>query len=494
MEFRKRIEKLLGLKTLPATPAVAAKLPYFDDPAGYYTVRGEAFGDAYNAWRRNTSISPAQLQTLAPGAIAANLDNRSGYVREFCLRALTALDETDAFQAVIRRLNDYVDSNRALALVLVLRWLDVLPVAQLIEALPEFAALAERRRVDRSRVQEAVQCKLDSEEGRQALMAATSHTRARVRQVAWRWCAQTMVWTDVQKINLALRSGDPAIARSVEPAVLELPEAALLSMFATVHQIRAMPIRRAVFTAVRRRALLDDAALVPAALWDTSFAIRWMARFWSKDRPDFLVQQYQDALHGSQGSRRKRFALEGLAELKSADTLALCVAALQDQEASVRRAALVAACSIDRNCLLRYGPAALMDPALPVVRQVFRTSVALGEPLFIDVLQAAASARNSELPFFILLLECARQFSLWPSMHMASLTRLAAPALQAALQPVVDKFLAGLGLAEVYVAPNARQWEAISQWLPMGALHPQSDLYFVMNIYAKRMLVGGHMK
>jgi hypothetical protein len=79
-------------------------------------------------------------------------------------------------------------------------------------------------------------------------------------------------------------------------------------------------------------------------------------------------------------------------------------------------------------------------------------------------------------------------------MHVASLTRLAAPALQASLQGEVGKFLAGLGLAEVYVAPNPRQWDAICQWLPIETLHPQSELYCVMNLYAKRIPVDGKMQ
>lgn len=487
MGFQEFIARLLGSKTEPAKQDYGQRQPHCEEPTGYYTVRGEQFNRAYSNWCADKLITLSRIQMLSVEEIVANLDNRSGYVREFCLRLLMAQDLRAAFKPVVQRLNDYVPINRQLALPLALKWLAELPIGVVVEALPELTAIAEQSRSDHTVVQSAVQQRLSCDEGRNALIAGTSHAQARVRQASWRLCIQFFAWTDEQRIEAAMKSGDPAIARSVEQAVFALPDATLLSMLEKVHQVRAMPLRRAMLVAARRRDLVDDAILRQTALWDASFSIRWLARFWSKDNPEFLIQQYQDAFHGAYGVRRKRFALEGLTELKAPDTLALCTNAFNDNEAAIRKAALLAMCSVNPGGVHNYVRAALADVELSVVRQGFRSLVESGEHLPIETMQAVVNNRSNDLPFFLLLLGYASELSLWPGMHVASLTLLATPALQAELKAPVNAFLAGLALSEVYVTPTPMQWEAICKWQPIEKLNPKSSLRYVMEIYAKRM-------
>ena len=113
MGFRQFLDRLLNQPPKAEMRNKPQSLPHFEDPAGYYSVRGENFDDAYSHWLNTKIVDSAQIHALGVQAILTNLDNRSGYVREFCLRALEVLAEPIAFKSVIGRLNDYVPSNRA---------------------------------------------------------------------------------------------------------------------------------------------------------------------------------------------------------------------------------------------------------------------------------------------------------------------------------------------------------------------------------------------
>jgi hypothetical protein len=486
MGFQEFMKKLLGSSQMPQLPSVQRLQPV-EEIYGNYSVRGQAIEQVYLAWSRDKIIPAEQVRALTPDAFVANLDNRSGYVREFCLRALAVHAWAQALKPVAQRLNDYVPINRELALQLVLKWLAELPIATVVDALPELTALAQQSRTNVAAVHEAVLRSLRSEAGQSALVAGTSHTHAKVRRVCWKLCLETLSWSGPQRIDAAMRCGDPAIARSVESDVFALPDDALLAWLARIHQLRAMPLRRAILVALRRRGLVDGHSLVACALWDHSFSIRWLARFWSKDAADFLVQQYLDVLDAPSDPRRKRYALEGLEALKAPGTLAVCKQAMADDNLAIRKAALMAACSIDAEHQTEHIAIALQDADLAVVRQAFRMLAASGEPLPLDALQTLANTRCNELPFFVLMLQCASQMSLWPAMHLASFTSLATSTLKPQLQEHVDHFLSGLALAEVYVAPTPKQWQAICSWLPIHTLAPNSSLRYVMEIYAKRM-------
>lgn len=279
MGFRKFLARLLNASNAADKPGVSEKSYYFEEATGdCYAVRGEAFNAAYAAWLQSKTLPPDALKALGPESFVANLGNRSGYVREFCLRALALLDGSEAFKPVIQRLNDYVPSNRDLALQLTLKWLAKLPLATVIDALAELDSLAEQSRANHAAAQEALGRRLLAKDGRDALLSGLMHTRAKVRRACWRRCLQTFLWSDPERVEAALRCADPAIARSVEPDVFALADDVLTGWFPKLRQVRAMPLRRAFLVALHRRGLVDDQALIRFALLDDSFSIRWLAR------------------------------------------------------------------------------------------------------------------------------------------------------------------------------------------------------------------------
>lgn len=487
MGFRQFLDRLLNHPPKAAIPSKPESLPHFEDPAGYYSVRGEEFDDAYSYWLKTKALDVAQLQSLGAQAIIANLDNRSGYVREFCLRALELLAEPRAFQSVIGRLNDYVPSNRARALRLVVAWMADLPLLAIVDVLPDIESLSGQSRVNHVEVYAALNQRLNHADGRDALVAGLQHPRAKVRRACWLRSLQTLTWTPRERIFYAMQSGDPAIARGVERDVLELTEGDLLEWFAKITQVRAMPLRRAILIAMFRRALAQPQTLIGLALWDDSFSIRWLAWHWTKTDPQTLFALCRDAIQGSSSTRRKRYALEGLVELKSADALAIARLPLESESGVLRRFALVAVCALDKENSAEYVAAAIQDSDFDVVRAAFKQLVSLGLPLPVEVISATARKRDSDLAFFELLLTTASLMYVWPALHLASFTSLCNPALQIKLAPKVGVFFSKLHLAEVYVPPTKQQWVAICNWMPIDVLPPASSLRYVMDIYAKRM-------
>jgi hypothetical protein len=481
------LNRLFGARKAIESPVFGDKWPHYEAATGYYTVRGEGFDTAYVAWINTKALPQEQVRALGAQAFISNLDNRSGYVREFCLRSLAFLDDTAAFKPVLLRLNDYVSSNRYQALQLTLKWLAELPLEAIVDALPELESLKEQSRVSHGVVYDVLNPKLGTPEGQEALVSGLMHSRAAVRRVCWLRCVTTLTWLGAERIQFAMRSGDPAIARSVESDVYGLPDEALLEWFNKLHQVRAMPLRRAFLVVLRRKKLVEEQCLIALALWDDSFAIRWLARFWGKGVPELLLQHYLNVMNSDAGVRRKRYALEGLAQLKLPEALQTCQASLQDVSPIVRKAALIAACASDTTNQSIYVASALQDTDMIVVCAAFRQLVTLGLPLPTDAIAAAARARREEEAFFDYLLFWASKMYVWQSLHMASFTSQAAPDLQRQLAPRVGYFLNDLRVTEVYVAPTKEQWQAINAWPAMKALPPNSGLHFVMNIYAKRM-------
>lgn len=492
MGFQEMMKRLVAPKAMPA-PQVPTQRPYYADNSTdgdhcyYYTVRGEAFNKAYSLWYQAKTLEDLQVLALAPESFVANLDNRSGYVREFCLRGLALHDWKEAFKPTLKRLNDYVPSNRALALQLTLKWLAEIHVTAVVDALPELSAVSAQSRVDAEVVHAAVERRLETEEGHYALVVGLMHQHAKVRRVCWTRCLRKFSWTGPERIEAAMRCGDPGIATSVEPDVYALPDDALIAWFEKTHQVRAMPLRRAFFVALRRKGLITPQALVERALWDRSYPIRWLARHWSKDGKQELVAAYRHVLNEQGAPRLKRYALEGLGQIGQADTIDCLEAAIQDANPSLRKAAVDALCnfaSATRYVLLIR---ALRDGDMAVVRKCFALSLKTSDHLAYEDLLPIAQARGHELDFFVRLIDYAGHVSIWLGIHLVSLTRFAGVDVQLPLKPQVDAFLDQWGRRQIYTAASTKQWADVCAWLPFETFDSQSPLRFALEGEAKRM-------
>lgn len=476
MGFQDFLKKLVGSVRDPERARPVDLPGHHEYETGYYTVRGQAFDEAYTDWCKTKVFPQERVLALSMEDVLRNLDNRSGYVREFCLRALVLHDFSDALKPVLRRLNDYVPINRNLAMQLSIAWLETIPLEQVIDTLPELAATLHQSRAKNELVHAPVDRRLATEEGRIALENGLLHTHAKVRRECWKRCFNQLSWTGAQRVEKAMRCRDQAIARSVESDVHALDDEDLIAWHSRLQQVSAMPLKRAILVALRRKDLVDPLQLIDDALWDDSFSIRWLAQHWSKGTPDFVAGCYLQALTGDETPRRKRYALEGLAILKNASHLDACRQAMTDRHATVRKAAFMACSQLDPNNQIQYILEALQDADLAIVVQALRLLTTSGEPLPEAAIHSLATARQDELEFFVRLLALASQMPIWAAMHLATFTALASVGVKVELQRLVEQFLSRLSFSSVYVAPTPSQWAAISRWPGYTQLSPRSQL------------------
>lgn len=459
----------------------------FPAASDYYGFHDAAYAGVFSEWCKDRNVAAIRMQALSAETATAGLLNRSGFVREFSLRVLITQDWTAALRPVVQRLNDYVPINRQLAQQLVLHWIAELPFAAVVDALPDIYALEQQSRANFALVMDAVRGRLAEADSRRAVLAGLLHNRPAVRLQCWKLCLQLFDWSAFERVGHALASGDVVLAYRVEPDIYTLTDAEILGLLSERRRLVAMPLRRAVYLTTWRRKLWEPDALVELALWDSSHAIRWMARVWSKDQPDTLVAEYRRVLAESSSIRQKRFALEGLAQLRRADTLDCCNAAMQDGHPSVRKSALEALCGIDPQRRTEYLQTALHDPDLALIRQCLEIATKTGDHFLYEDLEPIAKARRGEAEFFVHLVNYARNVTGWLGIHLVSLCRFADPGLREAVQMSVDTYIRDWTRLQLYASPTSKQWTEVSDWLQVDKLDARSELRFIFDGQAKRM-------
>lgn len=458
----------------------------FPVASDYYGFHDDAYATVFSEWCKDRNVGAARMQALSEDTATAGLLNRSGFVREFSLRVLSAQNWTAALRPVVQRLNDYVPVNRQLAQQLVLHWIAELPFAAVVDALPDIYALEQQSRANFRLVTDAMHGRLAEADSRRAVLAGVLHNRPTVRLQCWKLCLRLFDWSAFERVEHALASGDVVMAYRVEPDVYTLADTEVLRLMAERKRIVAMPLRRAVYLTTWQRKLWEPVSLIKLALWDTSHAIRWMARVWGKDQPGFLVAEYRRVLAESTSIRQRRFALEGLAQLRRADTLDCCNAAMQDGHPSIRRSALGALCGIDPERRTEYLQAALHDPDVALIRQCFEIAVRTGDHLSYEDLEPIARVRRGEAEFFVHLVNYARNVTGWLGIHLVSLCQLADAGLREAVQMSVDAYIRDWTRLQLYASPTPKQWTEVSDWLQVDKLDARSELRFIFDGQAKR--------
>ncbi|MES2943700.1 MAG: hypothetical protein V4772_12605 [Pseudomonadota bacterium] len=493
MSFIKFLNGLLasgsGAGRIPAVSSVA--YVKYESEQDVFMVSDDDYAKAYVEWCKGGIATVARLQLLSTVTAIGCLDKRSGYLREFSLRVLMAQDWVNGLRPVLRRLNDYVEVNRDLSSRLVLKWLAELPFAVVIEAIPEIYALQGQSRANFAQVLDAVHARLKDPQNRDLLLAGVGSSSPKVRKHCWQLCLEVFEWTALEKVEYAIQSGDAFLARNVESLVDTLSDGELQNILNQHLRLKAAPLRRAVYVSAWRRKLGDTDTLLALALWDRAFLIRWIARHWYRQTPAVLAAAYRRVLAEESAIRLKRHALEGLEQLRQADTVDCCEIALADAHPTVRKSALEALCSIAPAYRHAYLVNGLHDKDMAVLRKSFEISLSTGDHLAYDDLLPVAQAKSGQLEFFVWLIGYAGHVSVWLSMHLVSLTRFADADVQPALQANVREFLGRWCRQQIYVATSPKQWADISAWLPNNLLVPESVGRFVQEAHARNMKTQG---
>ncbi|MFZ6844409.1 hypothetical protein [Undibacterium sp. RuTC16W] len=444
------------------------------------------FFDAFTIWLKQSAFNKSEMKNLSCKTAENFASDKNGYLREFCLRILISKNHHASFIAVNARLNDYVMVNRTLATNAIFQWTDEIAVEQIIDALPVIFALEKQSRSDAQRIIFKVKKRLLSPENHRLVLKGITHSNPKVRLICWQIFESISSWSALEKIQHAINTKDLLIGQIVVPQAVDLTDSQILNLIQTSNKIISMQLRRAILLIAWKRKLHDDISLINLGLWDSSFAIRSMARLWAKNQPELLTSQYREMLTQSASIRKRIFALEGINFLKNDSMLDRCLISLNDEHPSIRRAALVTICDIDKLNQNIYLQQRLADSNLGVVKQCFDISIKSGDYFSIENLKHLTQVWCGELEFFIRLFNYANQIGGWQELHIISLSQLAETKLHEELAKIITSYVANWKMLQIYTHPTQPELDDISAWLNIDMFQKldllKKDVQFILQM------------
>ncbi|MBC3872643.1 hypothetical protein [Undibacterium flavidum] len=435
-----------------------------------------AYAHHFEAWRNNGIVTEENMQNLSPTDAEKQLFNRSGYAREFALLVLVAQDHKQSFNAVITRLNDYVKKNRAIATKTVLAWLTEVSIEELLVALPALMNLQRQSRTTADVIIAALKQRLFDPANQIMLLQAIEHSNHKIGALCWQLCNQFFNWNVYEKISFAVKCKDISIKHAMCSEVSKLTASELLSFIPQLQKIKLMQLRREVLLQLRRNGLLDEVDCIKTAIWDKSYGIRWMGRLWAKEVPQFLYDEYHDALTGKLSISRMLFALEGLRELNKADGIELCLSVLNFSHISVRRRALETLCKLDKKNINHYLNHCIRDQDIQMLKTCFQISFRESSLFDTALLRSLAEVRKNESIFFTELLRYANTVLGWQGIEYAALLSCADFDTKNKVKNELHSFLRTWSRSQLYQTISNEKFQEIRTWLNDNELNALGDI------------------
>ncbi|MFZ6638956.1 hypothetical protein ACO0LL_04400 [Undibacterium sp. TC4M20W] len=492
MRIRMTISNRLSQFFMPKSPLVLTPALRSSIAAGtdYYSLENPEFYEIFLDWRTGVSVSDEQISSLSVLTAERHLHHRNGYVREFCLRVLIAHERFPAFRIIIARLNDYATEVRDLAEATVHDWINILPAEDIIAALPDIYALQKQSRSNAQQVMEQVLARLAAPQCHALILEGISSRDHKIRALCWQLALNVFHWGPMEKIVRAIDSMDTLLGQFVSADVINLTDSEVLELYARWTNIKVMQLRRSILLVVKRRQLRPEDELFVLALWDNSYTIRNLARGWAGAQAKKLTAEYQHMLANTSSIRKKLFALEGIRLQKSAAMLDVCLGLLRDENAGIRKSALLTLCKINPEKLPEYVHDCIYDPSIIVVKECMKICITTGDLLQFPALEQVAKNRKTELIFFRQIIEYATHTIPWHGLHIVSLTELADQRVQTAIQQSLRSFLAHWSRRVIYGNPTPLQFKTISSWLSNEKLDAMgrsgSELRFIFDAEVNR--------
>lgn len=443
----------------------AIRIHNWDSDGHTYELRDPAFADLYSKWRNGVSITQVQFQAISSATAEAQITNRNGYVREFALGILVHQKNYLSICFVTGRMNDYVDRIRRLATKTVALWLSEADLSLIVNTLPTLYALKKQSRADSTLVLDIALARLFEPLNHPHLLMGIESKNHKVSAICWQLAGDHFEWTSFEKISFALKSKDTVTQSRVSTEVAHLSDQELTVLFKLLNKIKVMQLRREILLAVTRRKLYDEDECINHALWDKSYSIRWMARLWAKEEPEFLYEEYRKKIETPASIRGTLFALEGIQELGDKRGITILKDALHQPHSSVKRSALFKLCDIDKAHLTDYLDQFLEDTDLRMVKACFNISFRECRYFSVERLTNLIADRKSKKELFSILLNYAAQISGWHGLDIAALCQYAKADIAPLIKLELHSFLRRWAYSEIYVCTTINQFIRIRLWL-----------------------------
>ncbi|MFZ6676612.1 hypothetical protein [Undibacterium sp. Tian12W] len=365
-----------------------------------------------------------------------------------------------------------------------------MPAEDIIAALPDIYALQKQSRSNAQQVMEQVLVRLAAPQCHALILEGISSRDHKIRALCWQLALNVFHWGPMEKIVRAIDSMDALLGQFVSADVINLTDSEVLELYARWTNIKVMQLRRAILLVVKLRQLRPDDELFVLALWDNSYTIRNLARGWAGAQAKKLTAEYQHMLANTSSIRKKLFSLEGIRLQKSAAMLDVCLGLLRDENAGIRKSALLTLCKINPEKLPEYVHDCIYDPSIIVVKECMKICITTGDLLQFSALEQVAKNRKTELIFFRQIIEYATHTIPWHGLHIVSLTELADHEVQSTIRQSLRSFLAHWSRRVIYGNPTPLQFKTISSWLSNEKLDAMgrsgSELRFIFDAEVNR--------
>lgn len=430
----------------------------------------------FEVWRNKGIVTTEDMRSLSPTNAESQLFNRSGYAREFALLVLLAHDHKQSFNAVITRLNDYIEKNRTIATKTVLAWVNEVSIEELLLALPALLNLQRQSRTNADAIISTAKQRLFDPTNQMALLNGIAHNNHKIGALCWQLFNQLFNWNAYEKIVSAIKCKDILTKHAMCSEVNKLTASELLALMPQLQKIKLMQLRREVLLQLRRLTLLGEIDCIRTAIWDKSYGIRWMGRLWAKESPQFLYEEYGSAITEKRSISKMLIALEGLRELNEVNGIELCRSVLDFSHNSVRRRALETLCKLDKTNINRYLSHCIHDQDIQVLRTCFQISFRESSLFDVILLRPLAEKRKSESLFFTEVLRYANMVLGWRGIEYAALLSYADIETKNQMKNELHSFLRTWSRSQLYQTISKEKFLEIRTWLNDSELSALGDI------------------
>ncbi len=306
---------------------------------------------AFSVWRLKRLVLEEAWKGLPTSEIINELNNRNGYIREFCLHVLDAKDEITTLPSILKRFNDYVPQVQKKAQQIGKRWLLECEIGFLVQNLGQVLALENQSRVQAFVFHSLVLARLAEPDNQIVLLKGLTHKDHRISGASWQFATRIFSWNHAERVRHAIETKNPQVMRLVVRDFEFLDANEVLHYFEILDKIRDPSAKRAVLNLAINLSLVDLASITRKALWDKNAGIRWLARKYVVDlgKKTYLHDVYLKELSDQLCVKRALYALEGLIEMKNEDLKTILQTLLSTPHSRIWERALSYLCQEDRE-------------------------------------------------------------------------------------------------------------------------------------------------
>lgn len=438
----------------------------------------QAIAAAFTAWRGQQSIPNDLCKDLDSNQIVKELNNRNGYIREFCLDVLDTKNEIKTLGNVLKRLNDYVPQIRKKAQKLSKRWLIECDIKTLVEILDHIIALEKQSRVQVYAIRALVLARFAEEKNQAALLKGLNHKDHRISKAAWHFSTEIFNWSPTERVKFAIATKNPQVISLVICHFAHLDSNEILYYFKNLSKLRDPMAKRSILNLAVNRNLVDQDSIAENALWDKNSGVRWIARKFILDlgERDYLLCQYTQEISAHACVDKTLYAIEGLVNTKYEGMNAVLTSLIDSHHIRIWQEAICLLCQYDRSSGYAILQTTLQTGDREKQFLVFKIAGRMNLHIPFALIKQFAILRREDEAAAQKILNYAESIGGWTGLEIASAYQELSDDVQLKMQNIERNYLHKWAFSQNFTSPTLNQIETITRYLNAKKLEQLGSL------------------